>query len=110
MIRAGLLRERVTLQTETRTADGGGGYVSDWTPAAVVWARVEVLSGREIAIAQQLESAMTHRVTIRHRTGIDAAATRLAWRDSILVIIGDPRPDERRTVLVMDCERLGAEQ
>lgn len=67
-----MLRRQVTLQSPAETTDGTGGFTLSWTNVATVWAAIEPLSGRERMIARKLQSSVTHRITIRYRTGVTA--------------------------------------
>jgi len=69
-MRAGKLRHRVEIQElgETRRPDGG--VVEGWTTVATRWASVSPLSGRELFQAQVVDSDITHRVRMRHYTGL----------------------------------------
>ncbi len=71
-MRSGVLRKRVTLQAESRTDDGAGGYALSWTDVATVWAEIAPLGGREAFAAHRLEARVTHRVRLRYREGITA--------------------------------------
>ncbi len=69
------LRQVVEIQSESATGDGGGGQSDPWanpTVVATVRARVEPLHGAERRRAMQLEAALSHRVTIRHRSDVTA--------------------------------------
>src|SRR4051812_27479790 len=55
-MRAGLMRERVTLLSKSVTRDAIGGEVITWVEEDDVWADVEQLTGREYFGAQQIES------------------------------------------------------
>ena len=68
-----MLRHRLTLQQEVRTDDGAGGYVRTWQNISDLWAEVGQISnrsiyGRERLFSGQLQSEITHKVTIRYRT------------------------------------------
>lgn len=67
---AGQLRHRVTIQQLTRVEDEGGGYEENWADIATVWAAVKPMRGNERYEAQQVQSTLTHKVTIRYRAGI----------------------------------------
>ena len=69
---AGELRTRVTIQSEVQVADSGGGAYHAWSTVATTWAKVEPLSGRELLQAEQLQSEVTHLITIRYRSGLHA--------------------------------------
>ena len=99
----GALRHRLALQEETRGADAGGGYTLTWSDIATVWGRVEPLTGAERLQAMRLESRVSHRVTIRHRTGV-SAGMRLLHDGRALNIRTVIDPDERRHWLELMCE------
>lgn len=102
----GALRERVTIERETRTADGLGGWSSSWAAVATVWARVEQLAAAEPVEAERLVARGGYRITIRHRSDL-TTADRLAWRGRILNIRGLSNKDERRRYLTIDCDDEG---
>jgi SPP1 family predicted phage head-tail adaptor len=69
------LRHVVEIQSESASGDGGGGQTGPWASPAIVAtvrARVEPLRGDERPRAMQIEAALTHRVTIRHRPDVTA--------------------------------------
>ncbi|MHA1599898.1 MAG: phage head closure protein, partial [Alphaproteobacteria bacterium] len=69
------LRHVVEIQAESTAGDGGGGQTDPWASpviVATVRARVEPLRGNERQHAMQIEAAITHRVTIRHRPDVTA--------------------------------------
>ncbi len=80
-LRIGELRHRLSIQAERATSDGGGGMSDPWTDpvtVATVWGKVEPLSigqgaGGERLHAAQIQDRLSHRIVIRHRTGITAA-------------------------------------
>lgn len=79
MIRAGRMRERVTLQRPTQVRSASGETRLEWSDIATVWASVDGLSARDIMQAQQAELLATHKVTIRYRDDIDHTA-RMIYR------------------------------
>ncbi len=92
---AGELRTRFAIESLTRTADEGGGHVETWnseeTGALVVWGAVEALSAFERIQAMQTGAGATHRIVIRHRSGMTAAMRlRLLRDDRVFQIIGPP--------------------
>jgi SPP1 family predicted phage head-tail adaptor len=68
--RIGSLRQRVTIQTITKTPDGLGGWVHSWGELATVWADLFPLSGREIYAQGQVLSPVTHKCIIRFRDDV----------------------------------------
>jgi SPP1 family predicted phage head-tail adaptor len=67
----GDLNQRITIQSQTRTSDGMGGWTETWATLATVWAAVWPVSAREILKAGQTSMEITHRIKIRYRAGVD---------------------------------------
>lgn len=103
---AGGLDQRITLERVERESDGGGGWSETWVKVADLWGRVEPLTGAEKMAAQQAQSTVSYRVTIRWREGLDAAL-RLRWRGRVfnVLAVGDAGPRVQHVVL--DCEVAG---
>ena len=99
----GALRHRLILQEEARDTDAGGGTTLTWSDIATVWGRVEPLAGAERLQAMQLESRVSHRVTIRNRTGV-SAGMRLVHNGRALNIRTVIDPDARKHWLELMCE------
>ena len=70
MMRAGTLRTRVEVQRIAEERDEHGGIVSSWKTIANVWASIVPLSGREYWSAQQVQSDVSHGVTMRYFEGL----------------------------------------
>lgn len=71
-VRAGKLRHRITIQYKSsESPDSAGNPQPVWADEATVWGSVEPLSGREFFAAQQVNSEVTHRITMRYRSGMD---------------------------------------
>ena len=69
-VRAGLLDRQVRLERRFEEADDSGQAVVRWLPLATVWARVELLGGREGFGAQQFVATGDLRFTIRWRDDV----------------------------------------
>lgn len=72
-MRPGPMRQRVTLQSLTKSKDSYGQEIEVWANVGTYWAEVVTLSGREAVNAQQIKSEATHRVTMRYVTSIVAS-------------------------------------
>lgn len=76
-MRAGLLKDRITVEEQPLVGDGQGGREEgDWTAISGmerIPAQVRALSGSEAVTAMQVQSAVTHEVLIRYRTGVKAS-------------------------------------
>lgn len=101
---AGGLRQKVTIQQESNTDDGQGGSTKGWSAfASSVDCRLEPLRGDERLQAGTLEPRITHRATIRYRSGV-TAGMRLLLGSTAYNIRAVTNPDERQRYLVMDVE------
>lgn len=93
-IASGKLRHKVALQRRVRTQDPVTGEITyQWQTVANVWASVEPLSAREFISAQAVQSKVSARIVIRHRSDVDASM-RIMHRDKLYNIEGvlsDPR-------------------
>lgn len=86
MIKAGELRERVTVQSAIQTTNSLGESIPTWSTFATVWASVEGVTARELLLAGQQQTEISHRVRLRFLTGLNQQM-RLAWRGRTLEII-----------------------
>lgn len=81
----GNLRRRVTLESQARAADGGGGVTLTWSPLADVWAEISNLGGGESFIAEGLQGKVSHQIIIRRRTDV-VPAMRVRFGSRLFVI------------------------
>jgi len=84
-VAVGKLRHRVDIEQPSSERDAQGGSVDTWQLVRSVWAKVEPLSGREFWAAQEQNSQVTHRVTVRYQDGI-STKMRLHFRGRVLHI------------------------
>jgi SPP1 family predicted phage head-tail adaptor len=81
MIDSGRLRHRIRIEelapligTDDEVIQDETGEISRaWTEVATVWAAIEPLSAREYIQSQTTQSQVSARVTIRYRSGLNAA-------------------------------------
>lgn len=101
----GTLNQRATISAHTLTPDGGGGYSESWAPVAIVWARLDVLTGADRTAADKLESRVRHKLTLR-RSSAFAAGQRVAIgaRNFAVRALLDPGPQSPLMTLL--CEEL----
>lgn len=80
-MQAGKLDRRIQFLTVTEVKDTSGGVSESVTPfGSKVWAKVYDLTGREFIAAQQINSEITTKFTIRFRRDINTTM-RIRWRD-----------------------------
>jgi SPP1 family predicted phage head-tail adaptor len=79
-MRAGRLRHSVVIQRRTGAANAFNEPTDTWADLATVSAGIEPIAGREYFAAQQVQSEVSHRVTIRYMEGV-SPKDRLVWTD-----------------------------
>lgn len=79
-MRAGELRQRVTIQQKSVTRDTTGGEVITWTTFATVWGHVIPLGGTERVRYGLEESEANARIKIRYKAGV-VPWMRVDWGD-----------------------------
>lgn len=100
----GRMTARVTIQHSTSTTrDAAGTVTQNWiTFSGPVWAAIEPLTLREVQLAGQQQANLTHRVRMRHVSGVTPRmrllyGARVLWIESVRTI------DERRFQLELLC-------
>jgi SPP1 family predicted phage head-tail adaptor len=91
------LRHTILIQAENPTTDAGGGQTDPWaspTLVAAVRACIEPLRGFEKLRAMQLEDSISHKITIRFRSGL-TAKMRIVFGTRLFNIRAIIDPEER---------------
>jgi SPP1 family predicted phage head-tail adaptor len=102
-MRAGLLRQRIQLQSRTLSANSLGDPIETWATYATVSARIAPLSGRERWAAMQYAAETTHRIEIRARDGIKAE-DRILFDDRVFRIDAILDKEERSIEMQLLCK------
>lgn len=102
---AGRLRERVTIEGETRVANGQGGFTTGWSDVATkVPAEITALSGDEALRLGVERSSSQYRVRIRRRADL-TVKNRLTWKGQAMAIKSVlPDPRDPQAVQLLICE------
>ena len=104
-MRAGELRQRITIQQKTITRDTYGAAVETWAALATVWAAVEPMSGREYFQSQQINAEVTTRIRIRHRSDVDSTM-RVVFGASTYDIQAVIEPETNKRELQLMCREV----
>ncbi len=103
----GEMRQRLILQKESRSEDGGGGAALSWTTVATVWASIEPVRAYEKVTGEKPVGSITHRITTRYEAAISPqpdAAMRFIWGSRTFNIRGVRNSSERNRFLLIDAE------
>jgi len=101
-VRIGALRKRITIQEIASTKDGLSGVVEAWADWQTVWASIDPLRGDEYFAAKQFNVELTHKITIRYRSGL-TPTMRVLYGARVFSISAILNPDERNRELVLMC-------
>ncbi len=104
-MRAGTLRERVTIVAPTTESDGEWGARDSSTNVATVSASVIARSGTEATADQGVSSIVIYDVVMRYRTGI-SSINRLTWNGKTLEVVTAIDPDGRRRQLNIEAREI----
>ncbi len=104
-MRAGDLRNLISLQSWSETRSASGAVVKTWTTYVSVWAKFRTLSGNERIAAQQASSVLTHEVSIRYLDFVKPG-DRISWGTRIFDIKDVRNVDERGVETRMLCSEV----
>lgn len=112
-MRAGTLRELLTIQVNTPVQDSYGEPIESWANIATnptVWGSVGSRASGErfITGGEQLMATVSHTVRIRYRDDV-TVKMQLLWRGSrVLEIKNVVDPDGRKSDLILMCSEVQA--
>jgi SPP1 family predicted phage head-tail adaptor len=102
MIQAGELRERVIVEQSSESRNQMGEAIATWSTFTTVWASVQGVTARELLLAGQQQTEISHRVRLRFLVGL-TQQMRLSWRGRTLEIISILE-HENRSVHELICQ------
>jgi SPP1 family predicted phage head-tail adaptor len=100
MLRAGTLRDRITLMASARTTDARWGTAEGWTEYATAWANVTPTDGTEFFTDKGVQTAVTHLVRMRYRPDVKAT-DQILYGNLTLDILSVIDPDGRKRELLI---------
>lgn len=103
-MRAGQLRQRVQLQSQTEEIDDYGGAVKVWVTEATVWGQVMPLVGKEYFTAQQVASEITTKIRTRYQADLNPTTKwRIVHESNEYDIVSVQHVEERHREWVFMC-------
>ncbi len=102
----GALRHELVLQAATPVPDGQGGHAPQWSEVTRLFARIVPAGARSGVRADQVQQAVTHRVTIRARGDV-SSGMRFLWGERLLEILSIHDPDEEGRYLLCTTREAG---
>lgn len=98
-------RHRVEVQAVSTTSDGQGGVSESWDTIKTVWASIKPVRAYEKFQAMQLETPITHKITMRFQDGI-TTAKRLLYGTRIFHIVEVINIDDANVYLNLTCKEI----
>lgn len=102
-IAAGRLRHIVSIERQVEIIDSNGDHHREWQYVTSLRAEIRPLSGRELLMAQQVQSQVSVNIVARYREDVDASM-RIKNNGTIyniLAVIHDP--ESGREWMMMPC-------
>ena len=111
-MRAGRLRQRVTIQQATETQNAYGEMAQAWSTVGVIWADVRPMMGQareQLAGGSDiLQARAPYQVRMRYLEGLSPVSHRLVWDSRTLEVEAALDPDGRRHEMVAMCYEVQA--
>jgi SPP1 family predicted phage head-tail adaptor len=100
LIRAGTMRDLISLLEPAPTTDVRWGTTPGWSQFATAWASVTPTDGTEMFTANGVQSVVTHTIKMRYRPDVDST-DRIGYRGQMLEILSCIDPDGRQRELLI---------
>lgn len=99
-MRAGTMRDRVTLMRWSPVDDARFGEGGSWESIDTVWAGVTLVGGTEKFMNSGVQTEITHAIRMRYRADV-TSKDRIIYRTNTLELVSVVDPDGRRRELVI---------
>ena len=90
--------KRISIESRSRVSDNSGGFSEVWDSYLLSWASISPLSASEKWRAQQMETAISHKIIMKYQSGI-TTANRIVWSGRVFNITEVLNIDESDVVL-----------
>lgn len=88
-MKAGRLRERITIQREVKKATAANQQVGEWVDVCEIWAEVKSIDVRTVDGNGFVQHESTFKFYIRRRDDI-SAQMRVKWKNRTFALVGPP--------------------
>lgn len=105
-MKVGPMRQRVTLQTLTKSKDRYGQEIEVWTTVNTYWAEIVTLSGREAVNARQIKAESTHRITMRYEGTVIDETMRFLFNSRVLKVSWVNNVEQRNREYLILCTEV----
>ena len=106
-MRAGALRHRITVQSNTDAYDDYGDLSNSWDTGSEIWGSVNPISGKEEDLGSELVGVVTHFIKVRYRASISVSvANRIVFDSRVFQIESVRNWQERNVFLELLCKEV----
>ena len=102
-MKAGTLRQYVTINSQSTTRDAYNQPVQAWNPLCLCWASVSAITSKELYSIGGFTSQATHKVTIRYPVVSVVHGMQVTYEGHILIVQGISDPDGLKRELDLYC-------
>jgi SPP1 family predicted phage head-tail adaptor len=102
-MRAGLMRQRITMERPIETQAAEGSIRRTWETFTTAWASIEPLAGREYFAAAREQADVSHRIRMRYAEGV-THKMRVLFGSRIFQIESVINVGERNRELILMCK------
>ncbi len=102
-MRAGRLRNKIVVQTNTPTQSGSGALTDVWSTYATVRSEINPKGGREYFDAKQVNAEIDIIFNIRYYSGV-TSKMRISWNSRTFDIQSVINPMERNIEMLIACK------
>lgn len=104
-MRAGKLRNKITIESKTITQDACGVPVESWSTYATAWASINYQGGAESVVAGRVQAEITAIFNIRYMAGI-ITAMRIRFGARIFSIVSVFNTNEANRETSLECKEI----
>lgn len=97
------LDKRIVIEENNTVSDGSGGFTSNWTEFASVWAEIEPIKYEENFTSGQVQNKATHSITIRYINSLKPSM-RINYSNRIFNIVSVFNHMEQNQVITIIAE------
>ena len=104
-MRAGALRHRITVQSNTNAYDDYGDLSNTWNAGDEIWGSVDPIGGKEQELGNELVGVITHFIKVRYKASV-SVADRIVFDSRIFQIESVRNWHERNVFLELLCKEV----
>lgn len=98
-MRAGKLRHRINIQTNTPSKNDYGDLIDSWATVETRWAQITPIQGKELIVSDKTVGDISHKVLIRGAIAI-TPKQRILFGSRVFEIISSVDASEEKDIMI----------